>query len=73
MDTAKDCSLTGTFEYKGYQADFEYDEHEHHYYGMAVVPKSLVTFQADTLEEARREFELSIDAYLRWYEAVSPR
>lgn len=51
-------------EYRGYVADYEYDEQDGTYFGWVDGIRSMVTFEAPSLAELEREFRISIDAYL---------
>jgi predicted HicB family RNase H-like nuclease len=51
-------------EYRGYVADYEYDEQDGTYFGWVDGIRSMVTFEAPSLAELEREFRISVDAYL---------
>ena len=55
-------------EYKGYVAEFEFDEIAKVYSGSVVntSPCSIATFHADHAEGLMREFQISVDEYLAW-------
>ena len=64
-------------EYKGYLASVEFDDSADVLHGRVVNsgPYPTVTFEATETRELRREFERSVDEYLRWCEedGVEPR
>ena len=51
-------------EYRGYAADYEYDEQDGIYFGWVDGIRSMVTFEAPSLAELEREFRIAVDAYL---------
>ena len=53
-------------EYKGYIGKVEFDEKTGIYHGEVVNITDVVTFQADSIEEVKEEFEESIDDYLEF-------
>lgn len=55
-------------EYKGYLASVEFDDSIDVVHGRVVNsgPYPIVTFEATDTQELRREFEQSVDEYLRW-------
>ena len=57
-------------EYKGYLASVEFDDSADVLHGRVVNsgPYSMATFEATEARELRREFERSVDEYLRWCE-----
>ena len=63
--------------YKGYIAAVEFDDSIEMLHGRIVNsgPYPIATFQATDSRELRREFERSVDEYLRWCEedGVAPR
>ena len=52
--------------YKGYTANIEVDLEASILFGRVLDINDVVTFKAQTLEEARREFQNSIDDYLEF-------
>ena len=64
-------------EYKGYLASVEFDDSADALHGRVVNsgPYPMATFEATGTRELRREFERSVDEYLRWCEedGVEPR
>jgi predicted HicB family RNase H-like nuclease len=50
--------------YKGYSATLEIDEEGGELFGRVQGTRHIITFQGATVEEARRSFEETIDAYL---------
>ena len=64
-------------EYKGYLASVEFDDSADVLHGRVVNsgPYPIATFDTTETRELRREFERSVDEYLRWCEGdgVEPR
>ena len=64
-------------EYKGYVAEVEFDDSVEVLHGRIVNsgPYPIATFEATDARELRREFERSVDEYLKWCEedGVEPR
>jgi len=64
-------------EYKGYLASVEFDDSADVLHGRVVNSGSypIATFEATETRELRREFERSVDEYLKWCEedGVEPR
>lgn len=64
-------------EYKGYVAEVEFDDSVDVLHGRIVNsgPYPIATFEATDAKELRREFERSVDEYLKWCEedGVEPR
>lgn len=64
-------------EYKGYVAEVEFDDSIDVLHGRIVNsgPYPIATFEATDARELRREFERSVDEYLKWCEedGVEPR
>ncbi|WP_293196785.1 MULTISPECIES: type II toxin-antitoxin system HicB family antitoxin [unclassified Microcoleus] len=52
--------------YKGYSANIEVDLEAEILFGRVLDINDIVTFQAQTIEEARQEFQNSIDDYLEF-------
>ena len=50
--------------YKGYSAALEVDEEAGELFGRVQGTRHIITFQGATVEEARRSFEETVDAYL---------
>jgi predicted HicB family RNase H-like nuclease len=50
--------------YKGYSATLEIDEEAGELFGRVQGTRHIITFQGETIAEARRSFEETIDAYL---------
>ena len=58
-------------EYKGFKGEYSWDDESRNYHGEAVVPdECVITFQSETLEGLRKEFEESIDDYLSWTQGL---
>ena len=57
-------------EYKGYLASVEFDDSADVLHGRVVNsgPYPIATFEATETRELRREFERSVDEYLKWCE-----
>lgn len=53
-------------EYKGYVASVEYDDEAEILHGEIVNTRAVITFQATSTSDLRREMEASIDDYLDW-------
>lgn len=51
-------------EYKGYIGAVHFDDDAEIFHGEVVNMRDVVTFQADTVEGLKREFQLSVDDYL---------
>ena len=64
-------------EYKGYVASVEFDDSADVLHGRITnsEPYPIATFEATDTRELRREFERSVDEYLKWCEedGVEPR
>lgn len=64
-------------EYKGYVAEVEFDDSIDVLHGRIVNsgPYPIATFEATDAKELRREFERSVDEYLKWCEedGVKPK
>ncbi|MCY3841094.1 MAG: type II toxin-antitoxin system HicB family antitoxin [Gammaproteobacteria bacterium] len=64
-------------EYKGYVASVEFDDSADVLHGRVVNsgPYPIATFEATETRELRREFERSVDTYLKWCEedGVEPK
>ena len=55
-------------EYKGYVASVEFDDDANILHGEIVNTRAVITFQATTVDELRREMEASVEDYLEWCE-----
>ena len=51
-------------EYKGYVATVEFDEEAEIFHGEVVDLKDVITFQSDSVDGLKKEFQGSIDDYL---------
>ena len=56
--------------YKGYSASIEVDLEAEILLGRVLDINDVVTFKAQTIEEARQEFQKSIDDYLEFCKAL---
>jgi predicted HicB family RNase H-like nuclease len=52
--------------YKGYTGFVEKDDEAGIWFGRVIGIKDVITFKAETLEQAREEFEISVDDYLEF-------
>ncbi len=50
--------------YKGYIGRVEYDDEAGLFHGEVINARDVITFQGTSVEEIKREFQLSIDVYL---------
>ena len=50
--------------YKGYKASVVYDDEADVLHGEVLGPRSVITFQATSIEQLKREFEFSVEDYL---------
>ena len=62
----KGRSITAMMTYKGYSANIEVDLEAENIFGRILDINDVVTFKAQTIEEARQEFQNSIDDYLEF-------
>ncbi|WP_333207564.1 type II toxin-antitoxin system HicB family antitoxin [Microcoleus sp. SVA1B1] len=62
----KEEKLTAMMTYKGYSASIEVDLEAEILFGRVLDINDVVTFKAQTIEEARQEFQNSIDDYLEF-------
>ena len=62
----KEEKLTALMTYKGYSASIEVDLEAEILFGRVLDINDVVTFKAQTIEEARQEFQNSIDDYLEF-------
>lgn len=53
-----------TLEYKGYQAEVEYDDSIDAFHGRMLMKKDVVTFEATTMRALKKTFQDSVDDYL---------
>jgi len=51
-------------EYKGYIGTVTFDDEAELFHGEVVNLKDVITFQSDTVEGLKREFQMSVDDYL---------
>ena len=56
--------------YKGYTASIEVDVEAGILFGRVIDINDVITFKAKTVEEARKEFQTSIDGYLAFCEEL---
>ncbi|MDH5717585.1 MAG: type II toxin-antitoxin system HicB family antitoxin [Spirochaetia bacterium] len=54
--------------YKGYTAIVEFDEDAEIFFGKVVDIKDIITFEASTVNDLKKEFKISIDEYLKFCE-----
>ena len=52
--------------YKGYTGKVDWDTDEGIWFGGVIGIRDVITFKAETMEEARKEFEISVDDYLEF-------
>jgi predicted HicB family RNase H-like nuclease len=62
--------VSGTFKYKGYSGILEVDVDADILFGTVVDVNDVITFQGETIEEARQAFQDSVDDYLEWCEEL---
>jgi predicted HicB family RNase H-like nuclease len=62
----KGRSITAMMTYKGYSANIEVDLAAGLLFGRVLDINDIVTFKAQTIEEANQEFQNSIDDYLEF-------
>ncbi|MDQ8188524.1 type II toxin-antitoxin system HicB family antitoxin [Pelagicoccus sp. SDUM812002] len=53
-------------EYKGYIGTVQFDDEAEIFHGEVINMRDVVTFQGDTVEGLKKEFQLSIDDYLEF-------
>ena len=58
------------FVYKGYTGQVEVDAEADILFGTVIDINDVITFQANTVEEARQEFQNSVDDYLEFCEEL---
>ena len=51
-------------EYKGYQAQVQFDDQANIFYGEVANTRDVITFQGQTVDELRQAFHESVDDYL---------
>ena len=51
-------------QYKGYRAAVTFDDSAGVFHGEVVDTRDVITFEGDSVEQLRKEFEVSIDDYL---------
>jgi len=52
--------------YKGYRAQIEHDPDVKVFAGRVLTVRDVIYFEGETVEDAEREFHISIDDYLAW-------
>ena len=55
-------------EYKGYVGRVDFDEDNQTLYGEIIGTRDVITFEAESARDARKEFEKSVDEYLKFCE-----
>lgn len=55
-------------EYNGYSARIDYDADLGAFHGQVLNINDVITFQGSSIDELRRELEVSVDDYLAWCE-----
>ena len=63
------CAIIAMMDYKGYRGIAEWDNGNLH--GHVLGTRDRITFGAKTREDLRREFENSVDAYLKFCQAIN--
>ena len=58
-------------EYKGYHAEFEFDNDTNYWCGWLYGIKDLVTFGGETKEEAEKDFKVAVEDYLEFCKALN--
>lgn len=53
-------------EYKGYVGTVQFDDDAETFHGEVINLRDVVTFEADTVEGLKKEFQLSVDDYLEF-------
>lgn len=51
-------------QYKGYRAAVTFDDSASVFHGEVVDTRDVITFEGDSVEQLRKEFEVSVDDYL---------
>lgn len=57
--------MSKIFEYKGFQGEIECDAHEGILFGKILFIDDLVTYEAESMPELKKEFEVAVDDYLQ--------
>ncbi|VAW87792.1 hypothetical protein MNBD_GAMMA18-1006 [hydrothermal vent metagenome] len=57
--------MSKIFEYKGFQGEIEFDAHEGILFGKILFIDDLVTYEAESMPELKKEFEVTVDDYLQ--------
>ena len=60
--------MDSTFEYEGYKGTVNYDKKADYYTGEVVIEGRIYTYEGDTLEELREDFEDIIDSVIAFDE-----
>ena len=60
--------MDSTFEYEGYKGTVNYDKKDDYYTGEVVIEGRIYTYEGDTLEELREDFEDIIDSVIAFDE-----
>lgn len=69
-DPFQDNEYRHEMAYSGYLADVFYDESIQQYHGHVRSSADIVTFNADDLDGALREFKISVDDYIEFSESA---
>lgn len=54
--------------YKGFSAAVEYDETSEVFSGEVIDTRTVIAFHGSSIEEAEKEFHVSVDDYIEWPE-----
>ena len=57
-------------EYKGYTAEITYDEDAEVFFGRVLHLRDVITFESDSVEGLKKEFQISVDDYLEFCEEL---
>ncbi|MDY6804879.1 MAG: type II toxin-antitoxin system HicB family antitoxin [Cyanobacteriota bacterium] len=57
--------------YKGYTGFVEKDEEAGIWFGRVIGIKDVITFKAESIEESREEFQISVDDYLEFCQELN--
>ena len=57
--------------YKGYTGFTEKDDEAGIWFGRVIGIRDVITFKAETMEQARKEFEISVDDYLEFCQELN--
>ena len=60
-------------EYKGYHAEFEFDNDTNYWCGWLYGIKDLVTFGGETKEDAEKDFYVAVDEYLDYCKELNQK